>query len=454
MTAVRAAAARMLLAIDRREGTLGAVLEAERAEADDGRDAALLTALVAGVLRWRNEIDAVIASAGRRSVKSIDAPVLAVLRLGVYQLRHLDRVPDHAVVHASVAAVRTLGASSGAGFVNAVLRAVIRRGSAISLPGRPATDNLDAQVNYLSITLSHPAWLVRRWIGRYGFDAAEAWCRFNNTIPEVTVRAIDGSAVEELAQKLRAQGVDAAPAAHVDSARRLPAGALGRLPAAVRAQLQVQDEGAQIVAHFAAVRPDERVLDLCASPGGKTLVMAEALGRNRAAGARGLFAADHRARRVALLHDTLKRARLDVPIVRLDGTAPLPFDRVFDCILIDAPCSGLGTLRRDPDLKWSRTIDDLAPLAETQLRMLTCAADAVRPGGRLIYATCSSEPEENAEVVDAFLRQDARFLAADPPDAPGVPASLIDGRGHLVTRPDRDALDAFFGAVLVRRGSP
>jgi len=174
MTSVRLAAARALLAIDSREGTLGSVLDEARRPGADPRDAGLLTELTAGVLRWRNELDAVIAAAGRRSVRGIDAPVLAVLRVGAYQLRHLDRVPDHAVVHESVEAVRALGAASAAGFVNAVLRAIIRRGPAIALPPRPTSGRIDAQVNYLSITLSHPAWLVRRWIERLGFDAAEA----------------------------------------------------------------------------------------------------------------------------------------------------------------------------------------------------------------------------------------------------------------------------------------
>src|SRR5690606_33330206 len=182
MTSVRLAAARALLAIDSREGTLGSVLDEARRPGADPRDAGLLTELTAGVLRWRNELDAVIAAAGRRSVRGIDAPVLAVLRVGAYQLRHLDRVPDHAVVHESVEAVRALGAASAAGFVNAVLRAIIRRGPAIALPPRPTSGRIDAQVNYLSITLSHPAWLVRRWIERLGFDAAEAWCRVNNTV--------------------------------------------------------------------------------------------------------------------------------------------------------------------------------------------------------------------------------------------------------------------------------
>lgn len=452
MTGMRLAAARALLAIDSREGTLGSVLEEARRPGADPRDAGLLTELTAGVLRWRNELDAVIAAAGRRSVRGIDPPVLAVLRVGAYQLRHLDRVPDHAVVHESVEAVRAIGAASAAGFVNAVLRAIIRRGPAIALPPRPTSGRIDAQVNYLSITLSHPAWLVRRWIERLGFDAAEAWCRFNNTVAGATVRAVDGAPADITAARLREAGVTAEPTPFVSDALRLPPGALGTLPADVRAGLWVQDEGAQLVARFAAARPGERVLDLCASPGGKTLVLASDLGwPGTATAARGLVAADYRARRVTLLRETLERAGLDVPVVQLDGRGPLPFAQTFECVVIDAPCSGLGTLRRDPDLKWARTANELAEFAADQRRMLHAAADLVVAGGRIVYATCSSEPEENEAVIDAFLDADGRFVAADPASRPGVSRDLLDARGHLATRPDRHQLEVFHAAVLVRR---
>jgi 16S rRNA (cytosine967-C5)-methyltransferase len=180
------------------------------------------------------------------------------------------------------------------------------------------------------------------------------------------------------------------------------------------------------------------------------MVMASDLGLTRATSSPGLVAADHRPARVRLLAETLRRSRLPVPIVRLDARGPLPFAAVFDAVLLDAPCSGLGTLSRDPDLKWSRTADQLRGLAADQRRMLLAAGEAVRPGGRLIYATCSSEPEENAEVVDAFLGEDERF-ALESIAAPSVPPDAIDARGCLVTLPCRDALDAFFAAMLVRR---
>jgi 16S rRNA (cytosine967-C5)-methyltransferase len=451
MIDVRVAAAKVLIAVDARETTLGAALDGIRGDVAL-IDRGLLVELATGVLRWRNELDAVIASASRRSVREIEAPVLTTLRLGTYQLRHLDRVPPHAVVHTSVAAIRRLGRASAAGMINAVLRTVIRRGTAISLPSRPPDGaHLDAQVSYLSTTLSHPAWLVRRWITRLGFDAAEAWCRFNNTPPDVTLRSLDGRPAAEVLERLREAGVAAEPARFVDDAVRLAPGGLGAVPPDLRERLWAQDEAAQLVARVASVQPGERVLDVCASPGGKTLVLAtDLMAGNRRLDPGTLVAADHRLGRVALLAATLRHARLPVPVVQLDGRAPLPFAPVFDCVLLDAPCSGLGTVRREPDLKWSRSADDLPVLAASQTQMIRSAADVVRPGGRLVYATCSSEPEENEEIVARFLAQDGRFTDGRPRER-RVPPAVIDAQGHLATRPDRHGLEVFFAAVLVRR---
>jgi 16S rRNA (cytosine967-C5)-methyltransferase len=180
------------------------------------------------------------------------------------------------------------------------------------------------------------------------------------------------------------------------------------------------------------------------------MVIATDLGLTHGTKATGLVAADRRPSRVRLLAETVRAAHIPAHVVMLDARRPLPFGPTFDAVLIDAPCSGLGTLSRDPDLKWSRTAADLPGLAADQHRMLRAAADVVRPGGRMIYATCSSEPEENIEVVDRFLAEDDRFSLA-PIAVPGVPSAMVDERGCLTTLPYRDAIDAFFAALLVRR---
>ena len=448
MSAVRLAAAQILLALEGGRTTLATEVERGRQGLADPRDRALLLTLASGAVRWRQQLDALIAGASRRSVRRIDPSALAVLRIGVYQLRHLERVPTHAIVHESVEAVRALGAPRAAGFVNAVLRTVVRRGPALALPPRATAADTEAkQLHYLSITLSHPVWLVRRWLQRYGFAATERWCQFNNAPPEVTIRSIGRLSPAALLERLRDAGVDGLPARYTADALRLAPGALGRVPEALGTEIQIQDEGAQLVARVTGARPGERVLDVCASPGGKALVTAADM-QIPSPGSL-LVTGDLRPARVALLVRALARAGVAVPVVRHDAQAALPYRPLFDAVILDAPCSGLGTLRRDPDLKWTRTEADLPVLAAAEQLMLDRAAEVVRPGGRLIYATCSSEPEENEAVADRFLATHPEFTAA-PVRLEGAAAGLVNARGHLVTLPFRDELDAFFAALFVR----
>jgi 16S rRNA (cytosine967-C5)-methyltransferase len=219
-----------------------------------------------------------------------------------------------------------------------------------------------------------------------------------------------------------------------------------RTDAAADGWFVVQDEASQLVALLAGPSPGPRVLDACASPGGKTTAMAAAMH------GRGLVVAcDVRDARIALLTRTVAASGApNVRVVQADLARPLPFSTTFDCVLVDAPCSGLGTLRRDPDIRWRRHERDLPALAAAQLQMLRHAADRVAVGGRLIYATCSSEPEENDDVIDAFLTTASSFDAVDAREISGVPAGTVDGRGRLRTAPDAHGLECFFGAVLRR----
>jgi 16S rRNA (cytosine967-C5)-methyltransferase len=449
VTPAREAAARALLAVERGRGTLSAELARVRPVLSDPRDRALLVELTAGVLRRRTELDARLAQASHRDVAELDTRVRAVLRLGAYQLAHLARVPAHAVVSESVELTRVLRCQRAAGFVNAVLRTVSRQLDTPPLPADPgAAADRAAQLAYLTVTLSHPGWLAARWLDRYGFEAARDWCAFNLRSPHVAVRARQPPGAQTLLRSVRAAGFEAAPAPWVTDALRLAPGVLGRLPPDLRDAMTVQDEGAQIVAWTAGVQPGETILDACASPGGKTLILSEAL-----AGRGLLVAGDYRPARVRLLAATLRQAGARVPVVRFDATRPLPFRDVFDRVVLDAPCSGLGTLRRDPDVKWNRTPEDLHRFAAAERAMLAAAAGAVRPGGSLIYATCSSEPEENDDVVADLLAAHRGFVLALAVARTGIrdAHALVDSHGFLRTLPFRDGLDAFFGAVLVRR---
>ena len=450
---VRTAAASILLRLDDRRTTLAAELDNARQDIADRRDRGLLVEITTGTLRWRQELDALIARASRRQISDIENRALAVLRLGAYQLRHLDRVPAHAVVHESVETVRALGAPRAAGFVNAVLRSLTRSAKNSGLPSRPPASASDAErVRYLSVTLSHPEWLVRRWLARYGFDAAERWCQFNNAPPEVTVRPLLGGEAATLIARLGEEGVDASSSAFVSDAVQLPPGSIGKLSREVLDTLLIQDQGAQLVARFAGARPGEKVLDVCAAPGGKTVVLASDLDLREVSHGSMLVCGDRRPGRVALLAATVRRAGLRAHVLALDALGPLPFGRTFDVVVADVPCSGLGTLRRDPDLKWSRTEADIERLAIDERQMLESAAAQVRAGGRLVYATCSSEPEENVEVVRAFLEGHPEFEIQRTGE-PGVPAGLTDTDGCLHTLPFRDGLDAYFAARLVRRAT-
>ena len=453
MTAARLAAARVLVSLDRGRTTLSAEVERERPELADRRDQALFLELAAGTTRWRAAVDARLAPHSRRALSDLTPEVRSVLRLAAYQLHHLDRIPAHAIVFESVELTRALRQERAAGFVNAVLRSLLRAEEQLSpLPNRPVDPaDTESALAYLSITLSHPRWLVARWLARLGFDATEQWCRFNNTPPAVTVRPIRaGDSGLVLLDRLRSEGVEATPGRYVPGAVQLAPGALGGLSPVTRQALVIQDEASQLVAWLAAPPAGSSVIDLCAAPGGKTLMLAQAAGPTAV-----VVAADRRPARVALLRATLARAGLasSVQVLALDAEAGLPFGPVFDHVLLDAPCSGLGTIRRDPDIKWTRMEGDLPALAATQARMLEHAAAIVRPGGTMMYATCSSEPEENEAVVDRFLASTPAFGLA-PIRADGVRepvAETIDDRGMLRTRPDVHGLDAFFAARLVRR---
>jgi 16S rRNA (cytosine967-C5)-methyltransferase len=297
------------------------------------------------------------------------------------------------------------------------------------------------------VTLSHPKWLVERWLERYGFEAAESWARFDNGPAALTIRANTLKVTRDgLAARLLQHRVETAPTRFAPDGLVVRTGNPLLTPLAGEGVFAVQDEASQLVAVFADPRPEERVLDVCASPGGKTTAMA-AMMRDRGS----IVACDVRPRRVELLRRGVEASGArSVRIVQADATRILPFSPVFDLVLLDAPCSGLGTLRRDPDIRWRRSEADLPALANSQVTMLASAAAAVRPGGRLVYSTCSSEPEENEEVVSRFLQTHPGFIAAAAADLPGAVQPFLTGDGHLRTLPFRDGLEAFFAAMLVK----
>ena len=414
----------------------------------DERDRALATDLVTGTVRWQRQLDHVIAEYARRPLAKLDFEVLQILRLGTYQLIHLDRVPASAAVNDAVAMTRRARKTSAAGLVNAVLRGISRNRHRLPLPPRaPDSDPL----SYLEISLSHPRWLAQRWLTRYGFDAAERWETFNNTPAPLTLRVNRlKTSSEALVAALREHGVAVEPARYAPDGLIVTSGNPLRTPLAGTGAFFVQDEASQLVSLLGAPEPGMRVLDTCASPGGKTTAMA-AMAGDRAE----IVAADVRDGRVQLLKETVQTSGTrSVRIIQADLEAGLPFADAFDLVFVDAPCSGLGTVRRDPDIRWRRAESDLPLLAKSQLAMIRHAAEVVRRGGRLIYSTCSSEPEENDAIVSDFLARTPAFRRIDlRVNRPAFFAALepvLDDGGYLRTTPHQHGLEAFFGAVLRR----
>ncbi len=444
----RVAAYETLMAVSAGNTDLPTAIAFTRAGLHDDRDRALAAEIASGVQRSRAALDHLIVAFSTRAITRLDPEIVEILRLSAYQLLHLTRVPASAVVDDAVNLARRAGKASASGFVNAVLRTISRKRDGLPLPPR-RSDDREAALDYLSVTLSHPRWLAARWLDRFGFDAAEAWMRFDNTSGSLTLRANRLRITrDELALRLAADDVHAHPSAVAPDALIVDEGHPLRGSALEEGLFFVQDEASQIVALLAGDRPPSRVLDACASPGGKTTAIAGAM-----EGGGLLVATDLRDRRIDLLRRTVAAAgATNVRIVQADVRRPLPFHVAFDCVLVDAPCSGLGTLRRDPDIRWRRQEDDLPALAAAELTMLQCAADVVAPGGRLIYATCSSEPEENEAIADAFLATTASFAPVHAGHATArLASSLVDARGHLRTAPHLHGLEAFFGAVFERQ---
>jgi 16S rRNA (cytosine967-C5)-methyltransferase len=458
---------RVLVGVSRHQHDAAAALAVSRARLQDPRDAALTSELVLGVLRWQNALDAALQPLVSRDVQRLDLEVLTALRLGAYQRLFLSRVPASAAVNDAVSLVRDARHASAAGLVNAVLRRLDPERARADWPARPHPDQLEAlrarqrsdvallaareqALTYLTITCSHPRWLAERWLSRHGFEAAEHWMRFDNAAAPLTLRPVAWRASRDaLAARLTAEGVVTRRTTHAADGLVVLEGQPLRTAAWEEGLFVAQDEASQLVAQLVSDLAPRALLDACASPGGKTTYA-----RGRMAPGTRVVACDLRPNRVALLRSTLERTGAPgISVVRADFTRPAPFAPVFDVVLLDAPCSGLGTIRREPEIRWRRAAADLRAFAELQGRLLLNAARCLRPGGRLVYATCSSEPEENEDVVNHFLARHQNFGRLDARSHPwrGTPLEvLLDRTGDLRTLPFRDGLEAFFASILVR----
>jgi len=464
VSAARAAAFDILLRVERESSYASELLHSRTYQQLSIVDRALSTELVMGALRWQSLLDSQIAESSAQPLSKLDLEVLTALRLAVYQLGWLTRVPSRAAIHESVELVKRARKRSAAPFVNAVLRKLSAR--VPPSEGIPERRIDKSSVQALAASSAHPLWLVKRWTQSYGLDSAIRICR-HDQLPPVTAIRLRHTEAEE---QLRAEGIELAPGALLNSARRIQHGDVAGSKAFRAGLCVIQDEASQLVA--ALVGHGANVLDCCAAPGGKTLAVSDL---NPNANITAIELHPHRARLMRRLLDSHRidhdrrgddrqaheRQGRNIRIVAADARSlPFAFAAKFERVLADVPCSGTGTLARNPEIKWRITPGDLGDLQARQISILRAAMAQVAPGGRLIYSTCSLETEENEDVLEQLLAEDRALQVIDC----GAELQRLQREGELIytdpssltrgpylrTLPGMHPCDGFFAAILER----
>jgi 16S rRNA (cytosine967-C5)-methyltransferase len=448
----RRAAYQVLLAVERGHSHSDDLLRGKAIDALSAPDRHLATALVLGVLRWQIQLDQATRAFLTRPNAKLDAEIRVALRMGVFQILHMDRIPARAAIDESVGLAKQAGHRFASGMVNAVLR---------KLAATPPVAPSDDSSTDLAFAYAHPAWMVERWVSSYGVEAARAICAHGQRQPATTIRLVDPCAEAELLQA----GFELASGSLLTAARTVVAGNITAAPAFLDGRIRMQDEGSQLVAELAAITLNQEVksvLDACAAPGGKTLILAE---RNPAA---RILACEQSEPRLDSMRHRLAPYANRVECRLVDATA-LPSgadspknESAFDLALVDVPCSGTGTLGRNPEIRDHFRPEDLPRQAERQCAILSAALGAVRPGGSVVYSTCSLEPEENEQVVAAVLATtpnaravslDARITALSAqhiltPDAADKLRACLTPEGAIRLLPGTFQTDGFFIALI------
>ncbi len=420
----------------------------------NGRERRLANALVYGVVRWQQQLDWVLGHFINPQFQ-LDAKRRAILRLGAFQLLHLDGIPPHAAIFETVQLVKK--SRKTAGFINAVLRSLQRKGSELAYP------SLDTHpIENISFSLSYPKWLIKRWIQARGVPWTLAFCRASNKVAPLTFRA--NSLLtnrDELSESLKLNGLSTKVSEIAPDGIVIDNGTITAYDAVSsttsektlkdvlnRDDVYVQDESAMLVPYLLMSESPKLVVDLCAAPGGKTTHIACMLGNSGK-----IIAVDISNKKLAMLRENCKRIGvLNVETRTVDATkSDLNFINTADAVLIDVPCSGFGTLRRHPDIRWNKTSDQLLSLNDLQYRLLENAARHIKPSGILVYSTCTIEPTENEEIVNRFLKNFPMFTVEHVSEfLPEIPQSAITPEGFLQTFPHEHRVDGVFAARLRR----
>ncbi len=432
-------------------------LRAQLTQAVRADDAALATDLTMGVLRWQRLLDFLIDRHLTRTAKPLDMDVRIALRLGMYQLWFLDRVPASAAVNESVELVKRARKRSATTLVNAVLRKAAQHAGSFPRAREEVAAWLPQEMSgaeHLGILYSHPAWLIERWTERFGEERTRALLEANNRVPRQSFYVSDAAHQADAIASLEQAGCVVEHGVFLKQAWTLAHGNPAASEALQLGGVTMQDEASQAAGLLADVQPGNTVLDLCAAPGGKTLLLA------RAAGPQGrVLAADLHPHRVRQMAARFERAGIrNIESVHLDGTQPLQLGRLFDRVLVDAPCTGTGTLARHPEIRWRLRPDDLTDLHARQVLLLRNALAVLAPSGRLVYSTCSFEPEENECVVREALDSAAHTVRLVSPGSvlqsmlrdTVSTDSVMDSEGFFRTFPPEHGTDGFVAAVIER----
>ncbi len=451
----RESALNILQRVDRKKLTLDTIMDDFNAEQKhlDKRDTALIYALVFGVIRWRLHLDHIIGHFSNTPLEKIHPDILNILRLGVYQLKFMTRIPESAAVNTSVELAKNVEVSNNKGpvwlvkFVNGVLRNAARRMSSVPFPD-------PEQNRTLSISLNHsfPTWLVQKWLDRFGEEETQRMCEYLNSIPEITIRTNTLKTERKILMDSLTPFVKElhlTPLADQGLSFTRPSIPIDQLDSFKTGWFQVQDEGAQLVTEILSPLPGERVLDACAGLGGKTGHMAQLMNNQGE-----IIAMDNDEKKLRRLRNEMSRLGVTmVETVMKDLDEPLnpPSLGLFDKILLDAPCSGMGVIRRNPDSKWNLTKKNLNRFNKRQVRFLSEVSRLLKPDGILVYAVCSTEPEENEGVIESFLHKHPNFqVFHSTPDRVPSSRSLETSKGFYMSVPHIHGMDGFFVACLKR----